>query len=262
MVGAMPTGSQRGHPRDTRLMRRLVLLTMMIVMVHVTSAQAAVRPPGLPTPFGNEQLSNETTITRWANNLFAGAIYRDPSAKSRVVGRLRRFTEDREFEIYLILASRVDSKGQTWMRVRIPKRPNGGTGWTKADNLGQVKLVRTKLRINRKTLRATLYKRGKVIWSSRIGVGKPGTPTPAGRFYVRERLRNLGGKGVYGPWAFGTSAYSSLSDWPRGGVVGIHGTNQPRLIPGRPSHGCVRVPNNKIRQLARLMPLGTPIEIV
>ena len=47
--------------------------------------------------------------------------------------------------------------------------------------------------------------------------------------------------GSYGPWAFGTSAYSVLSDWPGGGVIGIHGTNQPHLIPGRPSHGCVRV---------------------
>jgi lipoprotein-anchoring transpeptidase ErfK/SrfK len=44
--------------------------------------------------------------------------------------------------------------------------------------------------------------------------------------------------------------------------VGIHGTNQPELIPGRPSHGCVRIPNRKIRQLAKLMPIGTPIEIV
>jgi lipoprotein-anchoring transpeptidase ErfK/SrfK len=33
------------------------------------------------------------------------------------------------------------------------------------------------------------------------------------------------------------------------------------LIPGRPSHGCVRVPNGPIRRLARLMPVGTPVEI-
>lgn len=40
--------------------------------------------------------------------------------------------------------------------------------------------------------------------------------------------------------------------------MGIHGTNQPGLIPGRPSHACVRVPNWKIEQLKRLMPVGTP----
>ena len=67
---------------------------------------------------------------------------------------------------------------------------------------------------------------------------------------------------VYGPWAFGTGAYSALSDWPGGGVVGIHGTNAPQLIPGRPSHGCVRVPNGALERLQRLMPVGTPVRIL
>jgi lipoprotein-anchoring transpeptidase ErfK/SrfK len=44
-------------------------------------------------------------------------------------------------------------------------------------------------------------------------------------------------------------------------VIGIHGTDQPWLIPGRPSHGCIRVPNPAIRRLARLMPIGTPVRI-
>ena len=94
-----------------------------------------------------------------------------------------------------------------------------------------------------------------------IGIGKPSTPTPAGRFWIRERITVADPRGPYGPQAFGTSAYSSLAGWPGGGVVGIHGTNQPYLIPGQPSHGCIRVPNRSIRQLARLMPLGTPVWI-
>jgi lipoprotein-anchoring transpeptidase ErfK/SrfK len=97
------------------------------------------------------------------------------------------------------------------------------------------------------------------VWSSPVGIGKAGTPTPAGRFYIRDRLTSL--SPFYGPFAFATSAYSRLSDWPGGGVVGIHGTTQPELIPGRPSHGCIRVPNAAIRRLARLMPLGTPVLI-
>ena len=84
---------------------------------------------------------------------------------------------------------------------------------------------------------------------------------PAGHFYVRERIRNLAGSPLYGPIAFGTSAYSRLSDWPGGGVIGIHGTNEPQLIPGRPSHGCVRVPNPAVRRLARLLQIGTPVRI-
>jgi len=118
------------------------------------------------------------------------------------------------------------------------------------------------LKVNRATLRATLYRDGRTIWSSRVGVGKASTPTPAGRFWIRSRLRGLRGDPVYGPYAFGTGAYSVLSDWPGGGVIGIHGTDQPQLIPGRPSHGCIRVPNAAVRRLWRLMPIGTPVAIL
>ena len=67
---------------------------------------------------------------------------------------------------------------------------------------------------------------------------------------------------VYGTRAIGTSAYApTLSDWPGGGVVGIHGTNQPGLIPGRVSHGCVRGRNKAIKGLYRRIRIGTPIHI-
>jgi lipoprotein-anchoring transpeptidase ErfK/SrfK len=93
-------------------------------------------------------------------------------------------------------------------------------------------------------------------------VGAPGTTTPAGRFYVLERLTTLRDP-AYGSYAIGTSAYApTLSEWPGGGVVGIHGTNEPQLIPGRPSHGCIRMRGEDISRLWRLISLGTPIEIV
>jgi len=121
--------------------------------------------------------------------------------------------------------------------------------------------VRTALVVDRKRMRATLYRSGERVWRAAVGVGAPGMHTPAGRFYVRERLKVRRRGSLYGPLAFGTSAYSKLSDWPGGGVVGIHGTNRPDLIPGRPSHGCVRVRNRAIKRLARLMPIGTPVRI-
>jgi lipoprotein-anchoring transpeptidase ErfK/SrfK len=166
-------------------------------------------------------------------------------------------------EVYVVLQSVLDEQsGQVWLQIRIPGRPNGRTGWVKEEQLSNLKTITTHLTIDRKRLKATLRKNGKVIWTSRVGVGRPGLETPAGRFWIRERLSNLGGSPVYGPWAFGTSAYSDkLTDWPGGGVVGIHGTNQPELIPGRPSHGCVRVPNRKIIRLKKLMPIGTPLLI-
>jgi lipoprotein-anchoring transpeptidase ErfK/SrfK len=118
------------------------------------------------------------------------------------------------------------------------------------------------LRIDRERLRATLYRSGRAIWSAPVGMGRPADPTPSGLFYVTEKLTAIGGP-FYGPFALGTSAYApTLSEWPGGGVVGIHGTDEPRLIPGRPSHGCVRLRNSDISRLWPLISVGTPIEIV
>jgi lipoprotein-anchoring transpeptidase ErfK/SrfK len=85
--------------------------------------------------------------------------------------------------------------------------------------------------------------------------------TPKGDFYVRNKLTRYANP-FYGPIAFGTSARSEiLTDWPNGGFIGIHGTSQPELIPGRISHGCIRLRNPDILRLARLMHVGTPVTI-
>ena len=220
-----------------------------------------VRPIDATGPLGSARLSNERTVTRWANPLRNAPIRTRPSVGSRRVARLRTMTEDGMPEVYLALSSRRARGHRVWIRVRIPGRPNGRKGWVRRDALGHLHVVTTALRIDRARSRATLRRGGRIAWRSPIGHGAAGMATPAGRFYIRERLDNRGGDPVYGPLAFGTSAYSALSDWPGGGVIGIHGTNQPWLIPGRPSHGCIRVPNPAIVRLARLMPIGTPIRI-
>ena len=232
-------------------MRRFVLLLALL----------ALPPAFAPVARADERLSNETTLSRWAHANVTAKIRSRPSSKGRTMTRLRYQTEDGPPEVYLVLRSRR-VKGALWLQVRIPGRPNGRKGWVPREALGPLKVVRTQLRVNRTTLRATLYKRGRKIWSSPIGVGKASTPTPAGRFWIRERLANFGGNSAYGPWAFGTAAYSKLSEWPGGGVIGMHGTNEPGLIPGRPSHGCIRVPNAAISRLAKLMPIGTPLQIL
>ncbi len=214
----------------------------------------------LTKPGATTRLSDEKTVTRWAHATDVYPIRSEPRAGARTITRLRYFTEDRRPEVYLVLDGILDAQGQPWLHIRIPMRPNGREGWVPADRLGALAVVRTQLVIDRKAKRATLFKGGRRIWRAPVGIGKAISPTPQGKFWVRELLKGDGG--VYGPWAFGTSAYSNLSDWPKGGVVGIHGTNQPGLVPGRPSHGCVRVRNKAIRSLARLMPIGTPIEII
>jgi lipoprotein-anchoring transpeptidase ErfK/SrfK len=94
-----------------------------------------------------------------------------------------------------------------------------------------------------------------------VATGTGGTPTPHGSFYLTELLApsNPG----YGPYAFGLSAFSDvLSSFGGGpGQIGLHGTDDAASIGNAASHGCVRMTNDDITALARLLPLGTPITI-
>jgi lipoprotein-anchoring transpeptidase ErfK/SrfK len=89
------------------------------------------------------------------------------------------------------------------------------------------------------------------------GRREPGAPTPAGHFWITEAFHST--DPFYGPYAFGTSDYSTLTEWKGGGIVGLHGTNEPQLIPGDPSHGCIRLRNSDILRLSRLLSIGTPL---
>jgi lipoprotein-anchoring transpeptidase ErfK/SrfK len=153
------------------------------------------------------------------------------------------------------------SPTNVWYRVRLPILPNNSTGWIHSNAVSPLYVVHTHLYIDRLHFRATLKRDGKTIFTSIIGVGRPYWPTPHGEFYVRDKLTNFDNP-FYGPVAFGTSARSAvLTDWPGGGYVGIHGTDQPQILPGRVSHGCIRMPNASILKLATLMTVGTPISI-
>lgn len=236
---------------------RALAATALAATICVTAgaAPAAAHPPA------PARLSNETTFTRWAGAALLARVYAQPITQSRRVGRLRFLTEDGFPEVYVLLAERVDGAGVSWVQLRLPQRPNNVTGWVRRSALGPFHLVHTRLVVNRSALRITLFKRGRRRFRARVGAGAPGTPTPTGHFWIREKFR-VSGNSLYGPRAMGTAAYSDvLTDWPGGGVIGIHGTDQPGLIPGRPSHGCVRVRNGDVKRLYALTPIGTPLLI-
>jgi L,D-transpeptidase catalytic domain len=183
-----------------------------------------------------------------------------PGRARGVVGRLEAWTPEGTKNIVLVLERAVKVSG-VWVRIRLPVLPNGTTGWVPRDALGGYVAVRTQLLVERDRFRATLMRDGRVVFRAPVGVGKPQWPTPVGTFYIRNKLTKYGSP-FYGPVAFGTSARSAvLTDWPAGGFVGIHGTDRPDLLPGRVSHGCIRMRNADILRLAGLMPVGTPVII-
>ena len=242
-----------------------VLPSRVLARGRLTPPPAYAGAPlaALPSAFDIRRLvplSDPAADNRWAPVLRATVARNEPSPKAAPVGQLPTITPDGTTNI-VVADGEADVDGATWVRVGLSVLPNDTEGWVPRSSLGGWSFVDTRLVIDRARFTATLFRAGRIIFRARVGVGAPGTPTPAGQFYVRDRLSAFSSP-IYGPLAFGTNARSpTLTDWPGGAVVGIHGTDQPALIPGRISHGCVRLTNAAIVKLGKLMPVGTPVTI-
>lgn len=234
-----------------------------MVAFALTAAAGAASASGAQRAGTERLLSNELTFTRWAYVDRAAAIHGGPRASSPRIGRLDWDTADGFASIYLALHARRDPSGAEWVKLRIPGRPNGRTGWVPRDALGGFHLTRALVVVNRERMRMYFLRDGRRVWSAPVGVGKPSTPTPAGHFWIDERFKLADPGSGYYPYAFGTTDYSTLSEWPGGGVVGIHGPFfEPRAIPGRISHGCIRLRVADDRWLGRHLELGTPLRVI
>ena len=188
------------------------------------------------------------------------AVRQQPNRGARRIALLTQFRDDFRPRVVLALGVRLDGDGRPqWYRLSLPGRPNGRTGWVPAASVS-LEAVTKKIVIDRSERTLELRDTGRVLLRTRVAVGAPGMETPLGRFYVQARFRPTAP--VLGAFAFETSAYSKLSDWPGGGIVGIHGTNTPSLLGQAVSHGCIRVANEAILRLRDLVPAGTPIEIL
>ena len=84
------------------------------------AAARGVRPIDATGPLGNERLSNERTMTRWANPLRNAPIRAHPPSGRAASGRLHALTEDGVPEVYLALRSHRARNRRVWIRVRIP----------------------------------------------------------------------------------------------------------------------------------------------
>jgi lipoprotein-anchoring transpeptidase ErfK/SrfK len=219
---------------------------------------APVRPAfTVPTP---RPLRTRAADSLWAPVTRPVVARTAPNADARPIARLGLETPEGTSNLVLLVA-RTEIAGRRWLRVRLPILPNNTTGWVPRSALGGLVPVDTRLLVDLERLRAQLFRHGRRIFDAPVGVGAAEAPTPRGEFYIRNKLTRFSSS-FYGPVAFGTSARSAiLTDWPDGGYIGIHGTNEPQLIPGRVSHGCIRMRNDDILRLARLMPVGTPLII-
>jgi lipoprotein-anchoring transpeptidase ErfK/SrfK len=252
-VGVVRFVSRTGSPRIFAL--TLVARTPGTPSLAITrTVVVIVRTPVV-------SLVGPGAVSRWAYVLEGSTARATPSTTAAPVARVRVATSDGQPNVVRLLAQEKDAAGRTWVRVALTVLPNGRTGWVLRSDLSSYRLVETRLVIDTHRFTVTLYRNGRRVFRAPAGVGLPASPTPRGSFYIREKLTDFH-NAAYGPVAFGTNARSPvLTDWPGGGVVGIHGTNEPSRLPGRISHGCVRLRNADVLRLERLLPLGTPVTI-
>jgi L,D-transpeptidase catalytic domain len=184
-------------------------------------------------------------------------IYRSPAA-SHPFKRLSSPTSVGAPLVFL-----VKSRGQGWEHVYLPIRPDGATGWIKDSDVSLAWNPYSLLaRLGEHQL--VLRKDGRVMARFPAAVGRSVLPTPTGRYFLVELLKQPDPNGVYGPYAFGTSAFSKVLYHFGGGPgqIGIHGTDKRGSIGQSVSHGCIRLRNRDIVRLAHVLPLGTPITIL
>lgn len=185
-------------------------------------------------------------------------VYARAHGRAPLLRLSRRIVSGKHIPLVLL----VDGRRGDWLHVRLPVRPNGSRGWVRRRDV-TLALTKYRIVIDVRRHRLTLFKLGRAVDHERIATGGSVTPTPSGRYFITDLLRPPDPHGLYGPFAFGTSAFSPvLTNFAGGpGQIGLHGTDTPTVLGTDVSHGCIRVSNRTIRSFAKRLPLGTPIRI-
>lgn len=186
-----------------------------------------------------------------------------PSAHAgRVEAVAARRPLTRSRTILPVLGRASGPRAGSWLRVRLPGRPNGHAGWISTNRTRQTSTP-WRLKVILSARRITVYRGGHVRRQFRVVIGKPSTPTPRGAFFVEEALA-LSSYEPGGPFALATSARSNVFQEFEGGPgqIGIHGTNNLSGAPGSASsHGCIRLRPRAITWLARRIGAGVPLTV-
>lgn len=190
----------------------------------------------------------------------ARAAPRRSSAVVQYVQALRPLTGERT--ALPVLGRATGPRGATWLHVLLPGRPNGHTGWI-VERATRHAVTSWRIVVRTSTRTVTVYDKGRAVRTFRAVVGKPSTPTPAGRFFVEEAIELAAGD-VGAPYALALSARSNvLQEFDGGpGQIAFHGlANVGGVLGTAASHGCVRLANDVMGWLVVRIGPGVPVTI-
>jgi len=254
-ASALPTRADSGSPSGTT------------TTPATTAVSTTTTPTAIPVVSKVKHTASVRTTARVESvfpaagqlRVLSVAVRRSASPHAGVIKLMHQFRDDYRIQVILAVATRIGTDRKPWYRISIPMRPNGTYGWIPAQSVSLSPTV-SELVIHRASRTIDVFWHGKHALHAIVAVGAPGMETPVGHFYVAARFVPYQDP-FLGVFAVETSAYSKLTEWPGGGVVGVHGTSMPQLLGQAVSHGCVRVSNATAAALRKFAPLGTPIWI-
>jgi lipoprotein-anchoring transpeptidase ErfK/SrfK len=230
--------------------------------------QAVVRAKRLIEPTTTTTKPKFQAAITLTSNVDELKAYQEPDESSPVVSTFSKITDYKQPRTLLAVNTQ-----EGWYQALLPMRPATGAykdgepmGWVKAADVipGQTDY---EIHLSVSQHKLQLLQQGQPVAGLDnviVATGKAQTPTPIGTFYITDPV-DLQSRpnGAYGAYALGLSAFSEVLKSFNGGPgqIAIHGNGQMDTIGHDVSNGCIRVLNDQILQIAKAVPLGTPVII-
>ncbi len=142
-----------------------------------------------------------------------------------------------------------------WVRVLLPSRPNGATGWLRKSGV-ELRTSPYLVRVHLGSRTIDIDYEGGSLGTWPVAVGKTATPTPTGRTFLLGSV--VDDAQSYSPVILPLGSHSDTLDSYGGGpgTVALHGWPDDSVFGSAVSHGCIRVPAAALNRLTQV-PLGT-----
>ncbi len=243
--------------------RRAGLLAATLSLLILAACGGGGRPslvgkstpsPGVAVPTSDSLIAKATVP-----NL---AVYSAPNIPQASSNYQNPWLLNNDPKLAVPLVMLVRARQPNWVQVLLPIRPNGSLGWVRASTV-TLEPDPYRITVSLSAHQLTVYDGNAVLLQDTVADGAPATPTPPGTYYIRVLLKAPDPTTIYGPYAYGLSGHSDALTTFDGGdaELGVHGNNDASVLGHDVTHGCIRMSNAKITQLAGILPLGTPVTI-
>ena len=190
------------------------------------------------------------------------AILRSPlGLRSRPGGKVDTKLDART-EFGSVRALGVAAERGRWLGLVTTARSNGRLAWAdRRDPALRLRRTAWSLHADLSKREVELRRFGRTVERVRVAIGRPGSPTPTGRFAVTDKLPGSRFGAYYGCCILALNGYQEHTPpgWRGGNRIAIHGTDSPGTIGAAASAGCLRAGDEQLAVLMRRVPLGTPV---